>query len=294
MKKHLLCVAAVLAACSIARAQDQTSAQSASPARPKFEAASIRECESNKKEQPPPSVASAGRLRLGCWPLWQLISDAYETFADGKFDPLKPPKAPPLEGTPGWANSTSYTIDAKAEGPESGAMMRGPMMQALLEDRFQVKVHRETREISGYIMTVDKGGLKLKPAQEGGCVRVDPTDPAQSAPANPCNVPLMSNNGPLRVFDLRGVTLDVFVQFLRPDGRSVMNRTGLTGTFDIHLEWESVPASSPDADNGVANAPTPRATQMEEMRSQLGLRLDPGKGIRELLVVDRVEKPSAN
>jgi uncharacterized protein (TIGR03435 family) len=50
------------------------------------------------------------------------------------------------------------------------------MMQALLEDRFQVKVHRETREISGYVMTVDKGGLKLKPTQEGSCDRIDPTD----------------------------------------------------------------------------------------------------------------------
>lgn len=167
-------------------------------------------------------------------------------------------------------------------------------MQALLEDRFQVKVHRETREISGYVMTVDKGGLKLKPAQEGSCDRIDPTDLGQSLPARPYNVAQMSNNGPLRVLDLRGVTLDVFAQFLHPEGRPVINRTGVTGVFDIHLESEPADAKSPDADSGVASAPSPHASQIEEIRRQLGLRLDPGKGTRELLVIDRVERPSAN
>jgi uncharacterized protein (TIGR03435 family) len=298
VRKDLLFVTTIFTTLSIARAQDLTSSQSLSPVKPRFEVVSIRECEVGVKVQPPPSISSPGRLRLGCWPLWQLISDAYETFANGKVDPLKPPKAPPLEGTPSWVNSTSYTIDAKAEDPQSGAMMRGPMMQALLEDRFQVKVHRETREISGYVMTVDKGGLKLKPAQESSCDRIDPTDLGQSLPAKPkpCNVPLMSNNGPLRVFDLRGVTLDVFAQFLRPDGpdgRPVINQTGLTGVFDIHLEWEPNAVNSPDTDSGAASAPSRHPT-IEEMRKQLGLRLDPGKGTRELLVIDHIEKPSGN
>lgn len=293
MKNGFLYAAALFAAITMVEAQEMNRAQSGSAAKPKFEVASVRECEP-KKEQPPPSLSTAGRLRLGCWPLSVLISDAYETFASGQVDPLKPPKAPPLEGTPSWANTTSYTIDAEAEGAPSGAMMRGPMMQTLLEDRFQVKVHRETREISGYVMTVDKGALKLKPAQAGSCDHIDPTDPAQAPPATPCNVPLMSNNGPLRVFDLRGVTLDVFAQFLRPDGRPVINQTGLTGVFDIHLEWEPNPGNSADAENGAASAPPPRMTQIEEMRRQLGLRLDPGKGRRELLVLDRVEKPSSN
>jgi uncharacterized protein (TIGR03435 family) len=293
VKKDLLYVTAVYAAFSIARAQDLTSAQSASGAKPKFEVASIKECEP-KKGQVPPSISSPGRLRLGCWPLARLIADAYETFANGKVDPLKPPAAPPLEGTPSWANSASYTIDANAEGPQSGAMMRGPMMQALLEDRFQVKVHREVREISGYVMTVDKGGLKLKLTQEGSCDRVDPTDLNQSPTAMPCNVPQMTRNGPLTVLDLRGVSMDVFARLLRPDGHAVIDRTGLTGAFDIHLEWEPVAANLPDADSGAASDPSPHASQIEAMRRQLGLRLDSGKGDREVLVIDHLEKPSAN
>ena len=274
MKKYSLYVAAVFAACSIARTQDLTSAQSTSAARPKFEAASIRECEG--KVQSPPDISSSGRLRLGCWPLARLIADAYETFANGKADPLKPPFASPPEGTPNWVNSARYTIDAKAEGAQSGAMIRGPMMQALLEDRFQVKVHRETREISGYVMTVDKSGVKLKPIQEGSCVRVDPADLDQSPPAMPCNVPQMARSGPLTVLDMRGVSLDVFALLLHPDGRPVIDRTGLTGLFDIHLEWESAAANSPDPDSGAASDPSPHVSTIEAMRRQLGLRLDPG------------------
>ncbi len=81
-------------------------------------------------------------------------------FPTGVVDPLKPLVPPALEGAPGWIDSARYTIDAKAEGPQSGAMMRGPLMQSLLEDRFQVKVHRQTREVSGYVMTIAKGGPK--------------------------------------------------------------------------------------------------------------------------------------
>jgi uncharacterized protein (TIGR03435 family) len=275
----------------MATAQDLTS-QSASPAAPKFEVASIKECQ--PADQPPPSTSSPGRLSLSCWNLARLIADAYETFASGKVDPGKLLVAMPLEGTPNWVNSARYTIDAKAESPQSGAMMRGPMMQALLEDRFQVRVHRETREISGYVMTVDKGGLKLKHTQEGSCDRIDPADLSQSPRAMPCNAPRVTRNGPLTVFDMRGASLDVFARLLHPDGRPVIDRTGLTGAFDIHLEWESETANSPDADRGAASDPSPHASQMEAMRRQLGLRLDPGKGTRELLIMDHVEKPSAN
>lgn len=292
MRKDLPCVAAVFAAFAIARAQDLTSAQSAFPAKPKFEVASIKECKPT--DEPPPSISSPGRLTLSCWPLWRLIADAYETFANGKVDPLKLLIAMPLEGTPSWANSARYTIDAKAEGSQSGAMMRGPMMQALLEDRFQVRVHRETREISGYVMTVDKGGLKLKLTQEGSCDTIDPTDLSQSPKAMPCNMPRMARKGPLTVFDMRGVRLDVFARLLHPDGHPVIDRTGLSGAFDIHLEWETDSADSPDADRGAASDPSPHSTEMEATRKQLGLRLDPGKGTRDLLVIDHVEKPSAN
>src|SRR5580692_5510521 len=97
--KGYLFVVAVFAALSSASAQDL----------PKFEVASVRECEA-KKGQAPHSVSTPSRLRLTCWPLTRLIAEAYETFADGKVDPLKAPYGIPPEGAPGWADSTFYTV----------------------------------------------------------------------------------------------------------------------------------------------------------------------------------------
>ncbi len=192
-------------------------------AQPKFEVVSIKECKAN--DPAPPSNSSPVRLSLGCWPLWRLIAEAYDTYASGKVDPLKLLFPRPLEAAPSWINSARYTIDAKAESPQSGAMMRGPMMQALLEDRFRLKIHRETREVSGYLMTVAKGGLKVKPTAEGSCISVDPTDFSQSGKPDPSGKPTT------RV--VRGI------RYPWNHGLPVIDQTGVTGRFDIHLEWES-------------------------------------------------------
>jgi uncharacterized protein (TIGR03435 family) len=173
------------------------------------------------------------------------------------------------------------------------------MMQALLEDRFQLKTHRETREISAYIMTVAKGGPKLHPTEEGSCNHLDPTDLTQSLKVMPggkpwCLTPAIVRKGPLLVFDVRGMTLDVFSKLLHPDGRPVIDRTGLTGAFDIHLEWEPDAPNSSTPDAGAASDPSPHASAIMATREQLGLRLDPGKGPREFLVIDHIERPSEN
>lgn len=265
--------------------------------RPKFEVASIKEC--TNADRPPPSTSSPGRLGLSCWPLSRLIAEAYETFATGKVDPLKFLFPRPLEGGPAWVNSARYSIDAKAEGPQSGAMMRGPMMQTLLEDRFQLKIRREIREVPVYIMTGAKGGPKLHRTVEGSCNPVDPTDLTQSLKILPggkpwCLVPTNGSKGPLMVFDVHGMTLDTFSNLLRPDGRPVINRTGLSGAYDIHLEWESNAPTASAPDGVAASDPSPHASIIVAMREQLGLQLDPGKGTREFLMIDRIEKPSRN
>jgi uncharacterized protein (TIGR03435 family) len=288
--RRLLCLTAVLAAPLFTAPQDPA-------ARPKFEVASIKEC--TDTDRPPPSTSSPGRLGLSCWPLWRLIADAYETFASGKVNPLNPLVPRPIEGAPAWVNSARYSIDAKAEGPQSGAMMRGPMMQTLLEDRFQLKIHRETREVSAYIMTVAKGGPKLHRTVEGSCNPIDPTDLTQSLKILPggkpwCLLPTNGSKGPLLVFDVHGMTLDTFCKFLLPKDRPVIDRTGLSGAYDIHLEWPPDAPNSPAPDGGAASDPSPHTSATVAMREQLGLRLDPGKGTREFLMIDRVEKPSRN
>jgi uncharacterized protein (TIGR03435 family) len=168
----------------------------------------------------------------------------------------------------------------------------------LLEDRFQLKTHRETREVSGYLMTVAKGGLKIKPTEEGGCVPVDPTDLSQSAEATPgtpfCLNPKMTRKGSRQVFEISGITIENFAKLLHPDSLPVIDRTGLTGRFDIHLEWDDGPSNAPAKAGGAASDPSPYTSAIVATREQLGLRLDPGKGKREVLVIDRVEKPSGN
>lgn len=286
MKYPLLAIALVRFAGTLSLcAQD-------APRQPGFEVASIKECKST--DNAPPSSNSPVRLSLGCWPLWRLISTAYGVFAKGTFDPTD--SVPPRIDGPAWINSTRYTIDAKAENPTSPAMMRGPMMQSLLEDRFQLKLRREIREVPVYFMTVAKGGLKAPATKEGSCSLPDPTDLTRSyaegdGPKPWCTLPRIERGVEKDVYDVPGVRLDVFFKLVVP-GRPVIDRTGETGLFDIHLELENV---VPTAQPGDGAAPDPRgAVILAAIRKQLGLELTPGKGPHEFFVVDHVARPSAN
>jgi uncharacterized protein (TIGR03435 family) len=263
------------------------------PSRPKFEVASVKECKDT--DRPPPSTNSPGRLSLSCWQLKRLILQAYEVYADGEVDPVNPfLPLTPMEGDPDWISSARYSIDAKAESPQSAAMMMGPMMQTLLEDRFQLRMHRETREVPVYIMTVAKGGPKLQPTKESSCMHIDPTDFAQPplpAGRKPCAFTTRINRGSTIAVGAYGITLGVYAKALNP-GRPVIDRTGITGVFDIFLEYpaESLSASAPDG----STARDPGSPLITALREQLGLRLDPGKGPREFLVLDRIARPSGN
>ena len=293
MKKHFLRLASI----SVAGlwAQGLTNGQSASPATASFEVASVKECKA--MDPSPPSSSSPGRLSLGCWQLKLLIQQAYDVFASGKVNPANPTMAlTAIEGDPAWVRSARYSIDAKADGPQSAAMMRGPMMQALLEERFRLKIHRETREVPVYVMTVAKGGPKLQPTQESSCKPLDFGEALNMKPNGEqwCAVPKMSRRGTITVFDIHGVTLDAFAKLLHPDGRPVIDRTGLTGAYDIHLELEESPPNPSAPGGGAASDPSPHAADIAATREQLGLRLDPGKGPSEFLVIDHIEKPSEN
>ena len=86
-----------------------------------------------------------------------LVQMAYVQFADGKRRP--PGQEIPVEGGPGWVNSDFYTIEATAEGTPGLEIMSGPMMQALLEDRFKLKIRRGTQAVPVYELAgVAKGG----------------------------------------------------------------------------------------------------------------------------------------
>jgi len=73
-----------------------------------------------------------------------------------------------IEGLPGWSQSENFTIEAKAEGSPGQLMMRGPMLQTLLEKRFALKIHSENHDEPAYALTAAKSGLKVRPFL-GGC-----------------------------------------------------------------------------------------------------------------------------
>jgi uncharacterized protein (TIGR03435 family) len=174
-------------------------------------------------------------------------------------------------------------------------MMRGPLMQRLLEDRFRLKVHRETREVPVYFLTVAKEGHKLKASQEGSCGHFDPTDltvpfqrPVGASPW--CVIVPPSKKDGKWVWDVRGMSMEVLAKLMNP-GRPVIDRTGLSGTYDIQLEWWDVP---PPAAEEATTADNTGASLMNAVTKQLGLRFEAGKGPREFVVIDHIEKPSEN
>ena len=140
---------------------------------PKFETVSIHRCDGTPSRSGP-ARATPGRITAECamlgGPFPGLISESFGMFSDGRRH--SPTLSPPIQGGPSWINSERYTIVAKAEGDPGEGVMVGPMLQAVLEDRFKLKLHHETREISVYGLTVTKGGSKLREATGPPCVPV--------------------------------------------------------------------------------------------------------------------------
>ena len=193
-------------------------AQSATPV---FEVASIRLCEGGDfggkggggrggaggGEQGP----SPDRLSMNCQPLRNLIRTAYVMFAEGRR--MMPGRMTPIEGGPSWVDSDRYQITAKAEGTPGQEMMRGPMLQALLQDRFKLKIRRESREVPVYNLTVAKNGPKLQPSAAGSCVALEAFDftkepaPGQGPPPI-CAFRMLSRGKPNPTWQVRGATLE--------------------------------------------------------------------------------------
>jgi uncharacterized protein (TIGR03435 family) len=222
---------------------------------------------------------------LPCQTVKGLIQEAYNlSQAKGRM-----PLLAPIEGGPGWMNSERYTISATAEGNPGLEVMRGPMLQALLEERFNLKLRRETREVPVYFLTVAKGGAKLRTADPGNCVALDPKltgpPPAKGFCGSAKNV---RSEGNLTV-QFRSVDFGIFAKNLGVNAgpqlldRPVIDKTGITGTYDIDLQF---------APEGVVDATGPSIfTAVEE---QLGLKLEAGRGPVEVLVVESVERPTEN
>jgi uncharacterized protein (TIGR03435 family) len=280
--------------------------------KPQFEVASVKPS-TGCENMPGPRVRnfspSPGRLEMPCVSLQSLIQTAYGTFGDGVSANPQPLR---IEGGPAWMGSEYYSVSAKAEGPARTEMLAGPVLQGLLEERFRLKTHRETREMPVYGMTVGKGGLKVQPLAEGACTPMDlahpPAPPKRGdPPPNVCGIMMMetSPKGEM-VINVRGSTMTQFAQRIsgRLD-RSVVDQTGIAGTFNFRLEFtldpnmpgQGVPGGR-GGDGGSANSPVlaadPGTNLFQALQEQTGLKLTSEKGPVSFLIIDHVEKPTAN
>ena len=268
-----------------------------SDAAPRFEVASVK-----KNASSPRFMAvrpRAGGLTTENAPLRLLIQNAYGVQA---FQ---------ISEGPAWIQSEGYDIEAKADGKASRAQIL-LMLRSLLEDRFQLKLHRETKELPVYALTVARSGLKLQPPKEGGCIPADPSGtlpppsntPRQRAPGFPCGMPgVMMEPSGVRIEGGK-VAMPDFIRVLSMVlGRPVLDRTGFAETFDVRLDFTpdeaaaglprsagpGDPESSPPAADPASPPPIFAAIQ-----EQLGLKLESVKGPVEVLVIDHVERPSQN
>jgi len=201
-------------------------------------------------------------------------------------------------GGPGWINSAHYDLEAKAEGSPAAAQLR-LMMQTLLEDRFQLKVHRETRELPVYELSVAKGGPKLTAPKQGGCLETSngPAAPPLPGQTTVCGRILMSISPPEARMQGGRVNMQELVRILSNlMARTVVDKTGFTEMFDVRVEFTP--------DNSLAGLPSlPPASAANDavapslfraLQEQLGLRLDAAKGPVEVIVIDSVERSSGN
>ncbi len=177
-----------------------------------------------------------------------------------------------LSGAPGWIDNETFDITATTA---DHAEVKTPqqfqqLILSLLENRFQLKFHREQKEGPVYWLELEKPG-KLGPALK------------LSAPESQPDM-TVNSNGSRTVMKVSKMSMtDIAAALRRQAGHPVEDHTGLNGSFDFQIEW--APDETPDS------ADPPLITVLKE---QLGLKLQPAKGAIEIVVIDRISQPSAN
>jgi uncharacterized protein (TIGR03435 family) len=228
-------------------------------------------------------------FRTGCVTVHELIQGAYIRYADGQVStPYSPLKNQPIRGGPAWIDSDRYRIDAKPSVPQVRAMMGGPMLQALLEGRFKLKIHRERKEIPVYALVVAKGGPKLEATKEGGCTPADTTQgPPPIVPGQPLPCGYVGEARGGDGIEAIGVTMASICQIFSIQlHRPIIDKTGIAGRFNYNLPFNTPPPGAPGNDEQFEGAMAALQT--------LGLKVESAKGTAEFIVIDHIERPSEN
>jgi uncharacterized protein (TIGR03435 family) len=243
-----------------------------------FEVATIRD--TDPANRTPPSIRYLGnRLQITKMTLQELISIGYDLdFASRQR----------VIGGPGWTETERFNVIAKEDealvrhlhglpASEQGNANR-ELIRALLSERFGLKAHEEKRILTTYTLEVAKGGAKLS---SGVLDAHLPSNIPQSR-VNMMGMGWMqAHNADMTLF---AKTIGSQAEL---DGRTVVDQTGLKGTYDFTLRWTPATLTGTESDG-------PSPSLFTALQEQLGLRLTTKKNPVDVLVVDFVEKPSPN
>jgi len=226
----------------------------AQDARPTYEAASIKL--NNSADGHSGTDGYQGRIMFENMPLQRLIAQAYRV-------------SPFQVSGPAWLQAEHFDIVATYP-PEAPGTARQQMLRTLLEDRFKLAVHRDSKEMPGYALVPAKSGFKLKPSAGDG------NDTHHTG-------------GRIESLEAKNTTMATLAQLLaRYTGQPVVDKTGIEGAYDFQLRWSREEQNSepgPDAPPSIFTA----------LQESLGLRLQAQKVPVEIVVVDRVERaPTQN
>jgi uncharacterized protein (TIGR03435 family) len=208
-----------------------------------------------------------------------------------------------ISGAPNWLDSDAYDVDAKVGSADLAALdkldekQRMRMLRPLLAERFQLKVHRETKEIPVYALVIAKNGPKLHQAKPGDTY----PDGIKGLDGKPGGRQGMMMWGRGRLI-AQGIPIaNLLPPLTQQLERTVLDKTGLKGTYDITLLWTPEDDRAPmgNGAEGGRQGSTPAADSsgasiFTAIQEQLGLKLESQKSQVEGLVIDHVERPSDN
>ncbi len=273
-----------------ARLPAQTSDAASAPytATMTFDVASVHE---NKNLDPTAGIRVSGQFvprtatfHASNWTIDNLIGYAYRA------------NTPQVIGLPKWPFPTMFVIEAKGSSEADARIAaltqeqqfeeQRHMLQTLLEDRFKLKTHWETKEGDIYHLVVGKGGPKF-----GGEGSMPPSaDELKSFGDHPIPPLYQKSDGQGFDFLAHGCSMSQLVETLTSQfGRPVDDKTGLTGKYDFVLKYKGRWDSDRRPDDLDPTLPMDQALQQE-----LGLKVEAAKGPLKILVIDHIEKPSEN
>jgi len=232
-------------------------------------------------------------------PLWMIVREAFGVQDDRLF------------GGPGWSKTSMFDIEAKVapeDAPKLKALtveQRRQLLVALLEERFGLKYHHETRDLAMYELDVAKGGVKMQaskpdePEGQGPTTGQGPGNGPGPGPAPGRHMLMMHGRGHI---ESTGMGMSGLARLLSGQlGRTVVDKTGLTGNFDYKLDWTPDDAA-PVMTKGGDPAPGDSASSQDAggpslftaLEEELGLKLESTKGPVDVIVIDQLERPTEN